>query len=264
MHVPPYRQRTQHVEMPCGQPRQLKERQPRRQLDKPRLLPQPRTRTLDPFGRIRNPDPRAQPPPKLRLPDTINGKRAPVPIPVLPPRPSAAVSGRCNAYRSNELGEMSNRAEPPSASCRIHRVAPAPEVRGQARHPRLLQTPVNNIEQSPNCPLGKPRIRVSIDPGRRSDRVTDEPPRRRKLDVRARHRLARPPPRANPTSAARATAPSRGWALRQPPPRTDRTTDRPAAHAGPRPRRRPAQLDGCGALRRILAGGGVSSILRGH
>ena len=97
MHVPPDRQRAQHVEMPRGQPRQPEERQPRRQIDDPGLLPQPRTSALNPLGRIRNPDPRPQPPPELRLPHPVGRHaRRPPPAPRHEPSPADA-----SAYRSN-------------------------------------------------------------------------------------------------------------------------------------------------------------------
>jgi hypothetical protein len=92
-----------------------------------------------------------------------------------------------------QLSEMPNRAEPPSPPRRIRRVA-ATQMRGQALEPRLIQTPINNLEQSPNRPFRQPRIRISLDPGRRRNRIPDQPPRRREIDV-CTHPVATPVPR---------------------------------------------------------------------
>jgi hypothetical protein len=96
-----------------------------------------------------------------------------------------------------QLSEMPNRAEPPRSPRRIRRIAATTEMRGQARHPRLPQTPINDLEQSPNRPLGQPRIRISLDPRSRRNRIPNQPPRRRELDVRA-HPIAPPNPRPEP------------------------------------------------------------------
>ena len=70
-------------------------------------------------------------------------------------------------------------------------------MRGQAREPRLAEAAVDDLEQRPNRPLGQPRIRIGLDPRRRRDRVADEPPRRREVDVRA-HAVAPPVPGPEP------------------------------------------------------------------
>ena len=192
MHVAPDRERAQHVEMPRGQPRQPEEREPRRQIDDPGLLPQPRTSALNPLGRIRNPDPRAQPPPELGLPHPV-GRHAPV----LPASPGTNHLRPMQRVPIEQLREMPNGTEPPSPPRRIHVLARSPEMRGQARQPRLPQTPIHHLEQSPNRPLRQPRIRIRLDPRRRRHRIPDEPPRRREVHVRA-HPIAPPIPRPEP------------------------------------------------------------------
>ena len=85
---------------PAGSRVSPKSDKPRRQIDEPWLLPQPRTRTLNPLRRIRNPDPRPQPPPQLRLPDPISRQTRPSPSPSSRAH-ARTISGRCSAYRSN-------------------------------------------------------------------------------------------------------------------------------------------------------------------
>ena len=125
------------------------------------------------------------------------GSARPSPSPSSPRAQARTISGRCSAYRSNS-----------SARCRtvLNRRArragsaaspPPPRCAARLVEPRLPQTPINNLEQSPNRPLRQPRIRISLDPRRRRNRVPDEPPRRRELDVRA-HPIAPPVPRPEP------------------------------------------------------------------
>ena len=150
---------------------------------------------------------------------------------------------------------MPDRTEPPSPPRRIDVLARSPEMRGQARQPRLPQTLIHHLEQSPNRPLRQPRIRIRLDPGRRRHRIPDEPAAATgSRRSRTPHRPAHPPPRADPTSAARATAPCRASARRRLPARTGRATDRRAAREAPRPGRRPAQLDGRAAQLKSLPG----------
>ena len=193
MHVPPDRQRPQHVEMARGQPRQPEERQPRRQIDEPRLLPQPRTRTLNPLGRIRNPDPLAQPPPKLRLPEHRRAGTAPSPS---SPRAQArTISGRCSAYRSNSsarcrtvLNRRARRAGSASSPA-------ATEMRGQA----LPATAPPDTHQPPRAEP-KPPAPATTDPHPPRSQTPSQPhPRRASAATGSRrsrtpHRPAHPRP----------------------------------------------------------------------
>ncbi len=162
------------------------------------------------------------------------------------------ISGRCSAYRSNSSARCRTAREAPSPPRRIHLLARAAEMRRQARQPRLPKTLVNDLEQRPDRPLRQPRI---AHPPRSP---TPSPPRPRRAAAatgtrrsRTPHRDLLPPRRADPTSAARASAPCHASARRRPRARTDRATGRPAARGAPRPGRRPAQLDGRGARRRV-------------
>ena len=140
MHVALDRQRAQHVEMPRRQPRQPEEREPRRQIDDPRLLPQPRARTLNPLRRIRNPDPRPQPPPELGLPHPVGRHPA-----VLPARPRPNHLRPMQRIPIEQLREMPNRTEPPSPPRRIHGLAAPPRCAAKLAQPRLPQTPVHHL-----------------------------------------------------------------------------------------------------------------------
>jgi hypothetical protein len=91
---------------------------------------------------------------------------------------------------------MPNRAEPPRPPRRIRRLA-GTEMRRQAAQPRLVQTPINDLEQRPDRPLRQPRIGISVDPRRRCHRVADEPARRREFDIRA-YPIATFPARPDP------------------------------------------------------------------
>ena len=241
MHVPPDRQRAQHVEMPRGQPRQPEERQPRRQIDEPGLLPQPRTRALNPLRRIRNPDPRAQPPPELRLPHAV---RRGTPVPSSPRAQARTISGRCSAYRSNSSARCRTALNRRARRAGSTSSPDPPEMRGQARQPRLPQTPIHHLEQSPNRPLRQPRIRIRLDPRRRRHRIPDEPPRRREVDVRA-HPIAPPIPRPEPIRHPLREPPLHAArrARRRPRARTGRAADRPssARSASTRPSARSAR-----------------------
>ena len=258
MHVAPDRERAQHVEMPRGQPRQPEERQPRRQIDDPRLLPQPRTSTLNPLRRIRNPDPRPQPPPQLGLPHPVGRHR-----PILPPSPGTNHLRPMQGVPIEQLREMPNRTEPPSPPRRIRRPRPIPP---DARP----SSPTTAPPDTHPPPRAEPKPPAPATTDRHPPRSqTPSPPHPRRAAAatgsrrsRTPHRPAHPPPRADPTSAARATAPCRASARRRPPARTDRATDRRAAREAPRPGRQPAQLDGrearrparldeCGALRAV-------------
>jgi hypothetical protein len=95
------------------------------------------------------------------------------------------------------LREMPNGTEPPSPPRGIHVIAGSAQMSGQARQPRLPQTPIDHLEQSPNRPLRQPRIGIRLDPTRRRHGVPNEPPRRRELDVRA-NPVALPIPRPEP------------------------------------------------------------------
>jgi hypothetical protein len=186
MHVPPDRQRAQHVEVPRGQPRQPKERDPGRQIDERGIVPQPRTSALNSLRLIWNPDPLAQPPPELRLPHAIRGD-----VPILPASPGTNHLRPMQRVAIEQLREMPNRTEPPSPTRRVHVIGAPAQMRGQAGEPRLPQTPIHHLEQSPNRPLRQPRIRIRLDPRRRRHRIPDKPPGRREVDVRA-HPIAPP------------------------------------------------------------------------
>jgi hypothetical protein len=192
MHVAPNRERAQHIEMPRRQARQPEEQDPRRQIDDPRLLPQPSTSALNPLRLVRNPNPRPQPPPQLGLPNPVGRHPA-----VLPASPSPNHLRSMQRVPIEELREMPNRTEPPSPPRGIHLLTRSPQMSGQARQPRLPETPVHRLEQSPNRPLRQPRVAVGLDPRRRSHRIPKEPPRRREVDVRA-HPVAPPIPRPKP------------------------------------------------------------------
>jgi len=87
---------------------------------------------------------------------------------------------------------MPDRGEPP----RPPRLAA--QVRRERLHRQLIQARLHDLQQRPDRPLGKPGIGPRIDSGRRGDRIADEPPRARELDVCAdaedvREALRQPP-----------------------------------------------------------------------
>jgi hypothetical protein len=180
MHVAPDRQRPQHIEMPRRQPRQPKERQPRRQIDDPRLLAQARTSALHPLRLIRNLDSFAQPPPELRLPHPVRRHGA-----VLPASPCTNHLRPMQRIPIEQLRKMPDRSEPPSPPRGIPLLLCSTEMRRQARQPGLPETSIHHLEQSPNRPLRQPGIRIRPDPRRRRHRIPNEPPRRREFDIRA-------------------------------------------------------------------------------
>jgi hypothetical protein len=96
-----------------------------------------------------------------------------------------------------QFREMPNGTEPPSPPRRIDIVARPPKMSGQACQPRLHQTRIHHLEQSPNRPLRQPMIRIRLDPGRRRNRIPNEPSRRREVHVRA-HPIIPPIPRSEP------------------------------------------------------------------
>ena len=118
------------------------------------------------------------------------------------PRAQArTISGRCKAYRSKSSARCRTALNRRARRRRIHVVAGAAQMRRQARQPRLPQTPIHHLEQSPNRPLRQPRIRIRLDPRRRRHRIPDEPARRREVDVRAHPitpPIARPEPIRHP------------------------------------------------------------------
>jgi hypothetical protein len=82
----------------------------------------------------------------------------------------------------------------------------APRCAREAGQPRLVQAPVDDVEQRPDRALGQPRVRLGLDAGGGGHGVRDEPPRRREADVRA-----------HPVGAAGARAEASCHPLRQPP-----------------------------------------------
>ena len=170
-----------------------------------------------------------------------------------PPRAQArTISGRCSAYRSNSsarcrtalnrrarragsdvLASIPRDARPSSPTTAPPDTHPPPRAEPKPPAPATTD-PHPPRSQTPSPPHPQ---RASAATGSRRSRTP--------------HRPAHPPPRADPTSAARATAPCRAWARRRPPARTGRAAGRPEAREAPRPGRRPAQLDGCEARRRV-------------
>ena len=63
--------------------------------------------------------------------------------------------------------------------------ARALQVPGQGGQPWLGQAVVNDLDQWPNRPLGKPRIALRVDPAGRRQGAHDQPARKRELDVGA-------------------------------------------------------------------------------
>ena len=102
--------RTQHVKMACGQPRQAKQREARRQLDEPRAVAKPCARRPESLGGPGLRRSGSQASPQLRLPSRAGGQRPAVAIGVVA-QAHAADLGSVQRVAVEEFGEMADGAE---------------------------------------------------------------------------------------------------------------------------------------------------------
>jgi len=174
-------QRLEDAEVAGGQTGQPEEREARRKVDGVPLLTEARARLLHPLDGRGNLDGVPEPPPQLRLP-VIGAPLGPL-LEELRPIQRVPIE---------EPGDMPERAEPPRPP-----ILP-PQIAREPLQPGLLDRRVDDLEQSPDGMLGKPGIRLAVDPRRGRDGIPEQPARRGKVDVRAdpephRERLSQPP-----------------------------------------------------------------------
>ena len=98
-------ERVEDPEVARGQAREAEEREPRRQVEQPGLLAQPRARPLEPLRRARHADPRPQAPPQLRLPVARRAAG----------RPGEHQRGPVQGVAVEQPGQVPHAAEPPRA-----------------------------------------------------------------------------------------------------------------------------------------------------
>ena len=177
------RDRCQHVEVGAGYSRQPEQRQPRREVEQPRIAPDPLARRREALGRTQHADPRPQAPPQLGLPGVGAVGRG-----TTTRGPGSHHVGTVHAVAIEQVGDVADRAE---SAHRVLRVAAcALEVARERRQPRLVQALVDELEQAPDRSFRHPRVVFRIDPGRRRQRRLDQSSGKRKVDVGAHSVLA--------------------------------------------------------------------------
>ena len=166
------------------------------------VLAQARARGFEPLGGARLGQPLAQPPPQLRLP---RGLRREVDLAA---RPAAHHRRPVQRVAVEQLGEVADGREAARAPVRVVLVA---QMDGEAAQPRLRpgtrRRPRAAATRPAPAATGPARGRSRTRPRRRRRRAGEGTGTRRSRRCRRSGRASR---RGSPTSAASASAPSRG------------------------------------------------------
>ena len=189
-------ERAEHVEVAAREPREAEQRDPRGQLEQPRLGDEPLAGRPRALRRARPPEPHAQPPPQLRLPARLVRQVDDA------LRPAADDLRPVQRVAVEQAGDVADGGEPPRAARLVVALA---EVHREAAQPRLAEALVDDLQQRPHRALRQPRVGVRLDARGDRDGVAQEHARERELDVRA-----------DPVGAPRRRAEAARELLRQP------------------------------------------------
>ena len=182
VHVSVDGQGAQHVQTSGREAGEPEQRQTARKVDDRGLLTQPCGGGLEALGRVGQRNPVAQPAPQLGLPARGGRQGAAGRVGVVAGAPRVDHLGSMEGVAVEELGDVADAAEPPGLP---DRVVLRPQVQRECAEPRLGETLLDHLDERPHHALGQPRVGVRLDPGCGGERVPDQPPGRREVDVRA-------------------------------------------------------------------------------
>ena len=177
MQLAPRGERLEDVAIAGREARQAEDGDLRREVDDARVGLEHLAGPFEPLGGPRLADARPQAAPEPSLPLLVRR--------VLGRGPGPHGVGPVQRVPVEELGHMPDRREPTRSLERIGVLRRPSEMRGEQMHPRLVQALVDDLEQRPDGPLRKPRVRLRLYARRGRHRRPDEPARRRELHVRA-------------------------------------------------------------------------------
>ena len=149
--VPALTHRFEHVEIAGRQAGQPEQGDAGREVEKVGRFPQAQAGADQALGRARLADPGPQQSPQLHLPEglVVAGRAV---------GPTLQHFGPVHGIAVEEIGHVPDGREPLRA---LHRLGFADVLR-QRRQPRLVEVPLDHLEQRPHRPLGQPRVRVRV------------------------------------------------------------------------------------------------------
>ena len=156
------RERVEQVDLGDRQPGVPEEREPHRQVERLRVLAQPRHGGGVALQRRRLTDPVDQAPPELGLPGQVGGQGTTGAVGVAPLRPVGDQRRALTGVRREESRQPTCHGEAP-AEPQVGLLAgqPVTEVPCERARPGLVEAGVDDVEQRPGQGLGGPRVVVA-------------------------------------------------------------------------------------------------------